>query len=86
VAPVDRYILQVTHPVQQNHYEFHIAQIFMDDEWKIPVRYAAYSWPKTAGAEPEVIEEYTYQSLKFNVGLTDADFDVKHKDYNFHGK
>jgi negative regulator of sigma E activity len=79
-------IIQVTHPVQQNHYEFHIAQIFMDDEWKIPVRYAAYSWPKTAGAEPEVIEEYTYQSLKFNVGLTDADFDVKHKDYNFHGK
>jgi len=33
-----------------------------------------------------VIEEYTYQQLKFNVGLTDTDFDVKHKDYNFHGK
>jgi len=79
-------IIQVTHPVQQSHFEFHIAQIFMDDEWKIPVRYAAYNWPKTAGSEPEVIEEYTYQNLKFNVGLTDADFDVKNKDYNFHGK
>jgi hypothetical protein len=79
-------IIQVTHPVQQPHYDFHIAQIFMDDEWKIPVRYAAYSWPKAAGAEPEVIEEYTYQNLKFNVGLTDADFDVKNKEYNFHGK
>jgi hypothetical protein len=79
-------IIQVTHPVQQSHFEFHIAQIFMDDEWKIPVRYAAYSWPKTPGGEPEVIEEYTYQNLKFNVGLTDADFDVKNKDYNFHGK
>jgi hypothetical protein len=79
-------IIQVTHPVQQPHFEFHIAQIFMDDEWKIPVRYAAYSWPKTPGGEPEVIEEYTYQNLKFNVGLTDADFDVKNKDYNFHGK
>lgn len=79
-------ILQVTHPIQQPHYEFHIAQIFMDDEWKIPVRYAAYSWPKKAGEEPEVIEEYTYQNLKFNVGLTDADFDIKNKEYNFHGK
>ncbi|MEQ1828756.1 MAG: DUF1571 domain-containing protein [Pirellula sp.] len=79
-------IIQVTHPIQQPHYDFHIAQIFMDDEWKIPVRYAAFSWPKAAGAEPEVIEEYTYQNLKFNVGLTDADFDAKHKDYNFHGK
>jgi hypothetical protein len=79
-------IIQVTHPTQQPHYDFHIAQIFMDDEWKIPVRYAAYTWPKAPGAEPEVLEEYTYQNLKFNVGLTDADFDIKHKDYNFHGK
>lgn len=79
-------IIQVTHPVQQPHYDFHIAQIFMDDEWKIPVRYAAYTWPKSPGAEPEVLEEYTYQSLKFNVGLSDGDFDVKHKEYNFHGK
>lgn len=79
-------VIQVTHPVQQPHYDFHIAQIFMDDEWKIPVRYAAYSWPKAQGAEPEVIEEYTYQNLKFNVGLTDSDFDVKHKDYNFNSR
>jgi hypothetical protein len=79
-------IIQVTHPIQQPHYDFHIAQIFMDDEWKIPVRYAAYSWPRTTGAEPEVIEEYTYQNIKFNVGLTDADFDLKHKDYNFNSK
>ncbi len=82
-------IIQVTHPVQQPHYDFYLAQIFMDDEWKIPVRYAAYGWPKK-GAEldvnKDVIEEYTYQQLKFNVGLTDADFDVKHKDYNFHSK
>lgn len=77
-------IIQVTHPDQREHYDFHIAQIFMDDEWKLPVRYAAYSWPTTPGAEPEVIEEYTYQNLKFNVGLTDADFDVANKDYNFH--
>ncbi len=82
-------IIQVTHPVQQPHYDFHLAQIFMDDEWKIPVRYAAYGWPKKGAAidvDKDVIEEYTYQNLKFNVGLSDADFDVKHKDYNFHGK
>jgi hypothetical protein len=77
-------IIQVTHPVQQPHYDFHIAQIFMDDQLKIPVRYAAYDWPKKQGGELEVIEEYTYQDLKFNVGLTDADFDPNNKEYNFH--
>lgn len=77
-------IIQVTHPVKQPHFDFHIAQIFMDDQLKIPVRYAAYDWPKKEGDELEIIEEYTYQDLKFNVGLTDADFDPNNKDYNFH--
>jgi hypothetical protein len=77
-------ILQVTHPEQKPHYEFHIAQIFMDDEWKIPVRYAAYWWPKSKDEAPEVIEEYTYQNIKINVGLTEKDFDMANSDYNFH--
>jgi hypothetical protein len=61
-----------------------MAQVFMDDEWKIPVRYAAYGWPNKAGGEMDVIEEYTYQNIKINVGLTDKDFDVANSDYNFH--
>jgi len=77
-------ILQVTHPEQKPHYEFHIAQVFMDDEWKIPVRYAAYWWPKSKDEAPEVIEEYTYQNIKINVGLTEKDFDMANADYNFH--
>ncbi len=84
VSKRDCSIIQVTHPVKESHYDFHIAQIFMDDQLKIPVRYAAYDWPAKAGAELEVIEEYTYQDLKFNIGLTDADFDPSNKDYNFH--
>lgn len=77
-------ILEVVHPVQKPHYEFHKAQIFMDNEWKIPVRYAAFDWPEGSEGELEVIEEYTYQNVKINVGLTDKDFDVANGDYNFH--
>jgi len=82
-------IIQVTHEIQQSYYDFYKAQIFMDDEWKIPVRYAAYTWPKHGAkldVDKDVIEEYTYQNINFNVGLTDADFDTKHKDYKFNGK
>ena len=84
VSKRDCSIIQVTHPNKQDFYDFHVAQIFMDDQLKIPVRYAAYDWPKNPGDELEVIEEYTYQDLKFNVGLTDTDFDQNNKDYNFH--
>jgi len=77
-------ILEVVHPVKKPHYEFHKAQVFMDNEWKIPVRYAAFGWPEGSEGELEVIEEYTYQNVKINVGLTDKDFDVANSDYNFH--
>jgi hypothetical protein len=77
-------ILEVMHAEKKPHYEFHKAQIFMDNEWKIPVRYAAFNWPENQQSEPEVIEEYTYQNIKINVGLTDKDFDFTNPDYNFH--
>jgi hypothetical protein len=77
-------ILEVMHAEKKPHYEFHKAQIFMDNEWKIPVRYAAFNWPESQEDEPEVIEEYTYQNIKINVGLTDKDFDFANPDYNFH--
>ena len=77
-------VIQVTHPEKVGPFDFHIAQIFMDEELQVPVRYAAYDWPTSAGGEPQVIEEYTYQNIKVNVGLTDADFDQANPDYAFH--
>lgn len=60
-----------------------LAQVFIDEEWNIPIRYGAYDWPETPGERPEVVEEYTYQRIKLNVGLTDADFDSKNPAYSF---
>ncbi len=76
-------MLQVLHPVPRDYFDFHIAQIFIDDEYNVPVRYAAYSWPSRAGGGPELIEEYTYLSLKLNAGCPDADFDHNNPEYNF---
>ncbi len=79
-------VIEVTHPEKVGPYDFNIAQVFLDNEYKIPVRYAAYTWPRVAGGEPELLEEYTYQDIKFNVGLTDADFDTNNTQYGFHKK
>ncbi|MCA9130940.1 MAG: DUF1571 domain-containing protein, partial [Planctomycetales bacterium] len=75
-------VLSVKHPVQRPYFDFHHAQVFIDNELQIPVRYAAYSWP-TAGEKAPLLEEYTYQNIKLNVGLTDADFDRDNPNYSF---
>ncbi len=75
--------IQLLHPERLPDVDFHVARIYIDDELKLPIRYEAYDWPKTANGAPELLEEYTYIDLKINVGLTDADFDVKNPNYNF---
>lgn len=76
-------LLQVKHPKPSPALDFHLVQIFIDDELQVPIRYAAYMFPAGEGDELPVIEEYTYLNLKLNVGLTDADFDHTNKQYAF---
>jgi hypothetical protein len=76
-------LIEVRHPHPRPHFDFMLAQIFIDDELNVPVRYAAYSWPLTDGGEPALLEEYTYTNVKLNVGLTDADFDPDNPAYNY---
>ena len=77
-------VLQVTQPTRRPELDFYQAQIFIDDVYNIPIRYVAFDWPATPGAELQIIEEYNYLDLKVNVGLTDADFDPRNPDYNFY--
>lgn len=76
-------VMNIMHPNRRPQYEFHKAQIFIDDELQLPIRYAAYDWPAAGETADRVLEEYTYINLKLNVGLTDADFDTKNPNYGF---
>ena len=64
-------------------FEFYLAQIYIDEERLIPLKYASFSWPKTPGGTPELLEEYTYQDVFLNVGLAESDFDPKNPAYGF---
>ena len=75
--------IEVTHPVPRRNFLFHLARIFVDKEYNLPIRYESYDWPKEPGGPPELIEEYTYLNLKLNNGFTDADFDIKNPNYKF---
>lgn len=75
--------LQVVHPTPRKNFLFHRAQVFIDDQWNVPVRYVAWDWPSRPGEKPPLMEEYTYYKMKFNVGLTDADFSTTNPKYGF---
>lgn len=79
-------LLKVVHPVEREYFDFHRVEIFIDDEYQIPVRYAAYSWPTSPGGESPLLEEYTYLNMKLNVGLKAIDFDPNNPDYAFVAK
>jgi len=75
--------IQVTHPTPRQHFEYHIARIFFDDELRLPIRFESYLWPEEAGGPPQLLEEYTYLNLQTNVGLADVDFDRENPAYRF---
>ena len=75
--------IQVIHPVPRSNFLFHIARIFVDNEYNAPVRYESHDWPKEEDGQPELIEEYTYLDMKFNNGFTNADFDTRNPNYKF---
>lgn len=76
-------LIELVHNERRAPYEFHKAQVFIDQELNLPVRYAAYDWPVVAGGEAPLIEEYTYFNVKVNVGLTDMDFNPSNKAYSY---
>ena len=65
----------ITHPKKAEGLRFHRAEFFIDNEFHIPVRVAAFDWPRSEGSRPELLGEFTYTNIKINVGLADADFD-----------
>ncbi|QDU95558.1 DUF1571 domain-containing protein [Lignipirellula cremea] len=74
----------VTHPVPRDYFLFSRAEIFIDNEMNIPVRYVAYTWPTQPGGPELLQEEFTYTNLQLNVGLADADFSAENPAYMFY--
>ncbi|MCL2346739.1 MAG: DUF1571 domain-containing protein [Planctomycetaceae bacterium] len=75
--------IEVTHPAPSPKFRYYVARVYIDNKLLVPIKYESYYWPKSPDAQPELIEAYIYHDLKFNVGLTDHDFDIKNKEYKF---
>lgn len=76
-------MLQAVHPYPRDHFEFHIARIYIDDSRNLPIAYEGFSWPEKPGDPPPLLEKYYYTDIQLNVGLTDLDFDPSNEKYNY---
>ena len=75
--------IQVRRTIRLENSRFHLVQIFIDNELEIPVRYVSYDWPRKEGGSPVLLEEYTFDDINLNVGLTDRDFRPDNPRYRF---
>ncbi len=76
-------LIEVKHSTKQMDFDFHIARIYLDTQRHLPLRYESYLWPIQPNDEPPLEEQYTYQDIQVNVGLSEADFDPKNSTYEF---
>jgi hypothetical protein len=76
-------LIELRHHERKAPYDFHKAQVFIDEELNLPIRFVSYDWPKCPGAEPELIEEYTYAKIALNQGFTDLDFSPDNPAYKY---
>jgi hypothetical protein len=68
--------MELTHHAFNAQLYCHRCVVYFDKALKLPVRVEVYDWPAPKGnPQGELLECYSYVNLKFNVGLTDADFE-----------
>lgn len=67
-------VIRIVHPRKQPGLEFHEANVFVDDELRVPVRVDFSLWPTRANQKPPLAAEYTYTELKLNPNLPDSTF------------
>jgi hypothetical protein len=61
----------------QNGYYCYRSVISLDIEKRLPIHVQVFDW------EDRLIEDYGYENLRLNTGLTDADFDPRNLKYRF---
>lgn len=74
-------MIEVVHPQPRKEFKFHIARMYIDREYKLPVRFEEYAWPTSAGAKPELEEQYLYTRLKLNNGFKASEFTKTNPNY-----
>jgi hypothetical protein len=74
---------QVRNPKPTKDQLYARSRISFDRQWRLPVRYQRWYWSQPSGGKELLVEDYTYENVKFDCGLTDKDFDPENPEYGF---
>ncbi len=76
-------VIESSHPQPRKQFRFQMTRLYIDKQSGIAIRAEQYGFPRNGEKTPPLVEEYTYMSVKTNVGLTSVDFDPKNASYAF---
>jgi hypothetical protein len=67
--------VETTHPTNPDgRFLYYCTVTYFDVETKLPIRVECYDWPQCEGAQPDLIEVFSYVNLKLNAGVKDDVF------------
>ena len=76
-------VIESEHPVPRREFSFHRTRLYIDSETDLPIRLEQFGFPRSDGAEPLLIEQYTYTDIRTNLNMSDRDFDEENPGYDF---
>lgn len=76
-------VIESSHPTRRKEFKYALTRLWLDKETRLPVRCQQYDFPAAPGAEPVLVEDYTYTEINTEPELTDADFDPRNPAYQF---
>lgn len=76
-------VIESSHPQPRKQFKFQMTRLYIDKQSGLAIRVEQYGFPQKGEKSSPLVEEYTYMSVKTNVGLTNLDFDAKNSNYAF---
>lgn len=83
IGDIECKMFESVHSKERPHFKFQTTRLYIDKKTGLPIRVEQLGFPKKAGEESPLIEEYTYTNVKVEAKLTELDFDVKNEAYGF---
>lgn len=76
-------MIESTHPQPRRQFKFHRTRLWIDNASGLAVRVQQAGFPSAGGADPPILEDYTFSGIRTDVRLTDRDFDTRNPNYRF---
>jgi hypothetical protein len=83
IGKVECKVVQTMHPKKGKGIKFHMSRLYIDKKTGFPARVEQFGFPAKSGAQPPMLEQYSYLNVKANAGLKSVDFSESNSKYGY---